>query len=54
MIDKILYVLFAMLTPIIGLWLIVGSMWLLCYIDEIMKKKFPRYKKWHDDCANDL
>lgn len=38
----------------IAMWIIVGSTWLLFSIDEIMQRKLPKYKKWHDECANDL
>ena len=41
-------------TVIIGMRVFLGSIWLVFYIDEIIKKKLPRYKKWSDESDNDL
>ena len=54
MAEKLFEFFIAIATVTLGMWIVVGSTWLVFYIDEIMKKKLPRYKKWHDESANDL
>ena len=49
MTDKLFEFIISIAIIIIGMWIFLGSIWLLFYIDEIMKKKLPRYKKWSDE-----
>lgn len=52
--EKLFYFFIAIFSVTIGMWIVVGSAWLVFYIDEIVKRKLPKYKKWHDRSANDL
>lgn len=54
MTDKIFEFIISIAIITIGMWVFLGSIWLVFYIDEIMKKKLPRYKKWSDESDNDL
>lgn len=54
MTEKLFEFFLAIFAVTIGVWIVLGSLWLVFYIDEIMEKKLPRYKKWKDESANDL